>query len=235
MINEAIILAGGLGTRLQPVVQNVPKCLAPVNQIPFLEYVLQYGFQQGIERFILSVGYKKESIQYYIASQDYPFEIVFCTEEKPLGTGGAIKKSLELAKNDQVLVLNGDTYFEYNLNTLAEQHIMEFADCTLCLKPMQHFDRYGSVYWQNGEIIAFNEKKFVTKGLVNAGVYALEKSHFLKRRSKKIFSFEKDYLETMVNKYHFEGSIQDAYFIDIGIPEDYERAQTDLKKKYANW
>ncbi len=231
MITEAIILAGGLGTRLKSVVENVPKCLAPVNEIPFIEYVLQYGHSQGIQRFIISVGYKKELIQFYIASQEYPFDIVFCEEDDPLGTGGAIKKSLALTQTDQILILNGDTFFEYNLKELAMIHEFEFADCTLCLKQLSNFDRYGAVEFLHGDIIGFKEKQFTTKGYINAGVYALEKFHFHDLIFPSTFSFEKDYLEKYVIKLSFQGSIQNAYFIDIGIPEDYAQAQIDLKDK----
>jgi D-glycero-alpha-D-manno-heptose 1-phosphate guanylyltransferase len=231
MITEAIILAGGLGARLNTLVDNVPKCLAPVNDIPFIEYVLQYGHSQGIQRFIISVGYKKELIQFYIASQEYPFDIIFCEEEAPLGTGGAIKKSLALTQSDQILILNGDTFFEYDLKYLTMFHEFEFADCTLCLKLLTNFDRYGAVDFLHGDIICFKEKQFTAKGYINAGVYALEKFHFLDLVFPTTFSFEKDYLEKYVKKLSFQGSIQNAYFIDIGTPEDYVQAQIDLKNK----
>jgi D-glycero-alpha-D-manno-heptose 1-phosphate guanylyltransferase len=231
MITEAIILAGGLGTRLRTVVENVPKCLAPINDIPFIEYVLQYGHQQGIERFIISVGYKKELVKFYIASQEYPFDIIFCEEDEPLGTGGAIKKSLGLTQTGQILILNGDTFFEYNLQDLSMFHEFEFAECTLCLKPLTNFDRYGAVEFLHGDIIGFKEKKFTAKGYINAGVYALEKFHFLDLDFPTTFSFEKDYLEKYVKKLSFQGVIQKEYFIDIGIPEDFAKAQIDLKNK----
>ncbi len=228
---DAIILAGGLGTRLQSVVSDVPKCMAIVNGVPFLEYVLHYGYQQGITKFILSVGYKSEIIEEYISKQHYPFTIVCSKEIEPLGTGGAILNSLVHTTQTNVLVLNGDTYFAYTLNETALLQFKNNVSCTLFLKEMEQIDRYGIVTTDGKKITAFYEKQFVAKGLINTGVYILNTQHFATLKLNNKFSFEKDYLEKYVQQLHFEAIPQNGYFIDIGIPTDYAKAQIDLKNK----
>jgi D-glycero-alpha-D-manno-heptose 1-phosphate guanylyltransferase len=222
-LTEAIVLAGGLGTRLRGVVQDVPKCLAPVCDVPFLDYVLRYAHRQGISRFVLSVGYKYEMIQDFVAEQKYPFEIDYCIETKPLGTGGAIKKSLRLCKTNHVLVLNGDTMFAYDISKIS------LSDCAIFLKPMIDFDRYGSVQTdEKGRIVHFREKQNMKSGLINTGAYIIERKHIDDLPLPEKFSFEKDYLEHFVSDLKFIGIPLDAYFIDIGIPEDYQKAQIEL-------
>ncbi len=224
-ITEAIILAGGLGTRLQSVIYDIPKCLAPVNGVPFLDYVLRYAHKQGIVRFVLSVGHLREKIYAFIESQDYPFEIDYCVEEEPLGTGGGIKKSLTHCLTPHVLVLNGDTMFHYDLTKVI------LSDCNIFLKPMHDFDRYGSVLIDDqNRIISFQEKQAVAYGLINTGAYVIERGHIDDLPLNDKFSFEKDYLESYLGELIFTGIVIDAYFIDIGIPEDYTRAQVELMR-----
>jgi D-glycero-alpha-D-manno-heptose 1-phosphate guanylyltransferase len=231
VITEAIILAGGLGTRLRSAVPDLPKCMAPVNGEPFLKYVIEYLLAQGIEHFIFSLGYKHEVIENYLV-KDFP-SLFFKTsiEEEPLGTGGAIKLALTKAKERSALVANGDTLFKISVNEIAGFHALSGANCTLSLKPMKNFDRYGVVdIDEDLAIKSFKEKQFYEEGLINGGVYAVHKNKFLEEPLPEKFSFEKDYLEVYYDKRRMFGVIQDAYFIDIGIPEDYERAQTELKK-----
>jgi D-glycero-alpha-D-manno-heptose 1-phosphate guanylyltransferase len=230
MIKEAIILAGGLGTRLRSVVADLPKCMAPVAGNPFLYYVIKYLQRSGIDKFVFSVGYKNESILTYIEKEFPGIDYKFSIEKEPLGTGGAIKFALEKATGENILVCNGDTLFKINIAELNNLHLKNNADCTLSLKPMHNFDRYGVVELNNeGLIISFKEKQFYTSGLINGGVYALNGKAFLKEDLPEKFSFEKDYLEKFVGNKNMYGLIQNEYFIDIGIPEDYERAQGELK------
>ena len=230
MIKQAIILAGGLGTRLRSVVSDVPKCMAPVAGKPFLHYVIAHLQNNGIQSFIFSVGYKSESIINFIKNDYTGISYQFSVEEEPLGTGGAVKFSLEKTTERNILLCNGDTLFKANINELNNFHLLHNSDCTLCLKPMNNFDRYGVVELDNDDlIVSFKEKQFYKKGLINGGVYALNKESFLNKNLPENFSFEKDYLEKFVGEEKMFGLIQDAYFIDIGIPEDYERAQKELK------
>jgi len=229
-IKEAIILAGGLGTRLRSAVPDLPKCMAPVNGKPFLTYVINHLLAQEIEHFIFSLGYKSEVIIDFLA-KDFP-SLFFKTsiEEEPLGTGGAIKKACKIAKDNCVLVTNGDTLYKIDVEKIAGVHCLTGAACSLNLKPMQNFDRYGVVEIDQHCIIkSFKEKQFYESGLINGGSYALHTHKFLDERLPDKFSFETDYLEKYYQKRRMFGVVQDEYFIDIGIPEDFERAQVELR------
>ncbi|MBA2249859.1 MAG: NTP transferase domain-containing protein [Chitinophagaceae bacterium] len=233
MINNAIILAGGLGTRLRSIVSGLPKCMAPVAGKPFLYYVISHLQKQGVTDFIFSVGYKSKIIQSYLSSHFSTLNYQLSIEDEPLGTGGAIKFSLSKVSSKNIIIANGDTFFKIDLKKLSSFHEASDATCTLNLKPMVHFDRYGVVDLNNdGSIESFHEKQFYKNGLINGGLYALNKNYFLKTEHPQIFSFEKDYLEKIVNnsgdKKEVYGIIQDEYFIDIGIPADYKKAQEDF-------
>ena len=238
MINtptHAIILAGGLGTRLRSVVSELPKCMAPVNGRPFISYLIRNLQLQGISNFIFSVGYKHVSITKYIetlASEENSFSYKFCIEEEPLGTGGAIKLACTMTDLVSTIVCNGDTIFDVDLHQLAEFHEAHMAACTLSLKPMNDFDRYGVVELNKDmSVKSFCEKKRYNEGLINGGMYMLDPVSFLKEPLTDKFSFEKDYLEKFYDKRKIFGMIQTGYFIDIGIPSDYAKAQIDLKYK----
>ncbi|MBI3717911.1 MAG: HAD-IIIA family hydrolase [Sphingobacteriales bacterium] len=228
-IKEAIILAGGLGTRLRSVVSDLPKCMAPVAGKPFLHYVIEQLTKQGIDKFIFAIGYKSKAIEEWLKKEFSTLHYQLSIEEEPLGTGGAIKQACEKATEKNVLIVNGDTLFNINAEELSTAHTANNADCTLALKPMKNFDRYGVVELnENNNISSFKEKQFYESGLINGGVYVLNVESFLKETLPIKFSFEKDYLETYFSKRKFYGVIQSQYFIDIGIPEDYEKSQTEL-------
>ena len=226
----AVILAGGLGTRLRDAVSDLPKAMAPVAGKPFLSYVIDYLRMQGVAHFVFSLGFKAGVIQQYL-KEKYPtlnYETV--VEDEPLGTGGAIRLALQKVKSNDVLIANGDTLFKIDAEKLRQQHHRNNAECTLALKPMKNFNRYGVVEVDNnGKIISFKEKQFYQEGLINGGVYLLNKEQFFTRSFPQKFSFEKDYLEAFCSEGKFYGAVQDGYFIDIGIPADYEKAQEDLK------
>ncbi len=224
-----IILAGGLGTRLKSVVPDLPKCMAPVNGKPFLMYVIDYFQQQSITDFIFSLGYKHEMIKEYLNNQYATINIQYSIEEELLGTGGAIKKACSLAADKNVFVTNGDTLFKANISSLQSFHKQKNADCTLALKPMDKFSRYGVIELNEDDSIkSFNEKKYYENGLINGGLYMLNVEPFLSASLPDKFSFETAYLEKHFNQHKMFGLIQDKYFIDIGIPEDYEKAQREL-------
>jgi len=229
MIKEAIILAGGLGTRLRTVVSDVPKCMAPVNTVPFISLVINYLQAEGIQHFIFSLGYKSESIIEFVEEKYKSLHKTYVIEKEPLGTGGAIKEACTKAKGENVLVLNGDTLFKISLKSLSNLHVRKNADCTIALKEMINIERYGTVDINNGNaVIAFTAKRFCQKGLINGGIYALNTKSFLKENLPEVFSFEKDYLERLFSVRAIFGLKQNNHFIDIGIPEDYERAQAEL-------
>lgn len=226
---ECIVLAGGLGTRLQSVIGTIPKCMAPVAGRPFLHHLFQYLTEQGCTRVILSLGYKHELVTQWVDAQQWPFSIAAVVESEPLGTGGGIRLAMQQAEHENVFVLNGDTMFRADLRAMAGFHAAHRSAATLALKHMQDFERYGSVHCAgDGTILSFEEKKQVKDGLINGGIYLLSKTSFEQKRLPHRCSFEKDYLEAFVAEGQFYGYRSDAYFIDIGIPADYEQAQKDL-------
>jgi D-glycero-alpha-D-manno-heptose 1-phosphate guanylyltransferase len=233
MIKEAIILAGGLGTRLRTAVPDLPKCMAPVNGKPFIAYVIDVLQKEGIDTFIFSLGYMHEVITEFIYTHYPSLNFQFSIEKEPLGTGGAIKLAATKAKHHNAIVANGDTLFNTSIQHLAAFHTQHQSVCTLSLKPMHNFNRYGVVdINEDCTINAFNEKKYYETGLINGGLYALNAHRFLEEEFPEKFSFEKDYLEVMYNKRKMFGIVQDEYFIDIGIPEDYNKAQTEFARLF---
>ena len=230
---EVIILAGGLGTRLRSVVSEVPKCMAPVAGKPFLWYLLKYLTRYNVNRVVLSVGYLREVIFKWIDENktEFPFEFDYAVEDEPLGTGGGIKLALSKIKDSSAFILNGDTFFDVNLNDLTKQHESTGKDITLALKPMKDFDRYGTVVYDDKSSIisAFNEKKHCNEGLINGGIYLVSTKSKIFEGLPTKFSFETAVLEKQCLLGNIDAVIQDKYFIDIGIPEDYRKADTDFK------
>ena len=228
-IKECIILAGGLGTRLRSAVPDLPKCMAPVAGRPFVSYVIDHFREQGVEKFIFSLGYKHEAIQSFLDTAYAGVSKQYVIEKEPLGTGGAIQFACKQANEENVLILNGDTLFSIQLPGLTAFHQQNKSHCTLALKPMQRFNRYGVVELkENGAIKSFKEKQFYESGLINGGIYALQVAALLNEGLPEKFSFEKDYLEKLYTERPMFGVVQDEYFIDIGIPEDFEKANRDL-------
>ncbi|MFM7022515.1 MAG: nucleotidyltransferase family protein [Flavobacteriales bacterium] len=228
MHKEAVILAGGFGTRLQTVVADVPKPMAPVKGKPFLEYLLNYAIKQGIEHVVLSTGYKHEIIENYFGSYYKNISLSYAQEIAPLGTGGGIQLALKKCKESNVVVLNGDSFFDADLKALEEKHNEANSEFSIAAKKMYHFNRYGILQISGSRITAFEEKRQVDEGLINAGVYIIDREKFLALHLPEKFSMEKDYMEKYFASHSFHAFEFDGYFIDIGIPEDYERAQRDL-------
>jgi len=160
-MKEAIILAGGLGTRLREAVPELPKCMAPVAGKPFISYVIDHLRMQGIERFVFSLGYKWGVIANFLTEQYPTLQYHTVIEEEPLGTGGAIRLALEKTTQADIVIANGDTLFKVDLDALLAVHEAHHSFCTLALKPMHSFERYGVVdIDQEGRIISFKEKQF---------------------------------------------------------------------------
>jgi D-glycero-alpha-D-manno-heptose 1-phosphate guanylyltransferase len=225
---EAIILAGGFGTRLKSVVSDIPKPMAPVNEKPFLCYLLDYLKKNDVNKVILSVGYKYKKIVDYFGFKYKDIILEYAIEEEPLGTGGAIKKAVSNVKQENVFVLNGDTFFNISLHSLHRIHISYNSDLTISLKPMKNYDRYGSVICRNNKVVGFEEKHFKKAGDINGGIYILKTSVLLNLDMPAKFSFESDFMEKKVRELKMFAYKTDQYFIDIGIPEDYEKARKEL-------
>lgn len=231
MIKEAIVLAGGLGTRLRSEVKDVPKPMAPVNEKPFLFYVLKYLVDQGVERIILSVGYLSESIVSYFGHAFGGAELVYIQEDTPLGTGGGVKLAVASVEQQEFLLVNGDTFFNADLNDLSEELTSRDFMAIISLKEMKNPDRYGTVTLKNGEVVEFKEKqKGLSGGLINAGVYALNKEVFNGFEKGQKFSLETAILEPLSKQGKLGGIVFDGYFIDIGIPEDYQKANKEYDR-----
>lgn len=231
MIKTAIILAGGLGTRLRSAVADLPKCMAPVDGIPFISFIITYLKNEGIRNFIFSLGYKSQVVIDYVEFNYPDLQKKYVVEQKQLGTGGAIKEACKSVEENDVVVVNGDTLFNIDLQKLSQFHSSQKADCTIALKEMENFDRYGVVETgNNSEIKAFNEKQFCSKGCINGGIYTLSVASLSEEVFPEVFSFEKEYLEKNIKVKKLYGIVDNGYFIDIGIPEDYQL----FKDKYQS-
>ena len=224
---DIIILAGGLGTRLRSVVADLPKCMAPVNGRPFLQILIERLRKQGNGRIILSTGYLSEVIEAWVRERYPDPQISIIREESPLGTGGAIRAAITLSDAENVLICNGDTLFDIDVAALFSFHSSMNADCTVALKPMRNFERYGRVeLGEDGWVKAFQEKEPCEEGLINGGVYVIRREAMLLMDLPEKFSFEEGFL----TKHRIAGMVQDAYFIDIGIPEDFARVQKEINR-----
>ena len=228
-MKTAIILAGGLGTRLSSVIQDIPKPMAPVRGKPFVEYILQYLRVYGIQKIIFSIGYKGEVVQEYFGKNYLNMEIDYAIEESPLGTGGGIFQAAQMCDDAPFLVLNGDTLFDIDLFAFEDFFVRKNADLAIALKKMTDFERYGVVEVADSQrVMRFREKEFQKEGLINGGVYIFSKKIFNVEKFPERFSFEKDFLEKYIQQLQFFGCELDGYFIDIGIPEDYAKAEREL-------
>lgn len=228
MKKECIILAGGLGTRLQNVVANLPKCMANIAGKTFLHYLLKYLESYQFEHIVLSLGYKHEVVKEWIKAQNLQCKISYMVETEPLGTGGAIKFATQALDGNITLVINGDTLFRVDLAKFYDSHNKSATNLSMALKPMKNFERYGNVEINEKlEITQFREKTFCQNGLINGGIYLLNKEIFIEWPKKK-FSFENDFMPGYIKNNAVQAYIEDAYFLDIGIPEDYEKAQTEF-------
>ncbi|MDI9364560.1 MAG: nucleotidyltransferase family protein [Flavobacterium sp.] len=234
---QAIILAGGLGTRLRSVINQQPKVLAPVAGKPFLYWLITYLQKQGVNNFVFSLGYLHEQVELFLMDEFPALNYQVVIEDEPLGTGGAIKLCLNFCNEEDIILANGDTFFELDIDAFYRNFIETSSNCSIALTPMQHFDRYGSVTITNENIITeFNEKRYCETGLINTGLVLFKKSVFEAKTSSvgNKFSFEKDFIEPNISNLKVTGFITGGYFIDIGIPEDYQKAQTELLSIFAH-
>lgn len=225
---EMIVLAGGLGTRLKSVVADRPKPMAEVCGRPFLCYILDWALLHGARRFVLAVSHRDEVIRGYFGEQYHGVPIRYAKEEVPMGTGGGIKNALSLTQDHHVAVVNGDTLFRVELAELMRAHMDRGARLTIAARVMPDVQRYGRLVTDtDGRLLAVSEKGESGPGLINGGIYCLDRE-LLERVGVQKFSFEKDILEKIAGQDGVYTAASDAYFIDIGIPEDYSRANREL-------
>lgn len=233
MLSSAIILAGGFGTRLKSVVPDLPKPMAPVNARPFLEYQLDYLSRSGIKVVCISLGYMADAIRGHFGTSYKGLQLSYAIETEALGTGGGIRLALEGVNQNEVLVLNGDSFFEIDIQHFYAQHLKSQAQYSLALRRVEDASRYGAITIdENCRLVAFKEKSSSkTPGLINGGVYLLNRDLYLKETiAGKNFSIEKDVFEKRMEDLRMFGFVFENYFIDIGVPEDYQKAQDDFKR-----
>ncbi len=223
---QAIILAGGFGTRLRSVVADRPKPMADINGTPFLSKLLDKLNLEGFNKVILAVGYMHEYIESFYHNKYKNLEVVYSLEDEPLGTGGCIKKAMEYIDEEYAYVLNGDTFFDIDLRDMKKD-----ADCTIACRYFENFSRYGKVEIDNENIIkSFNEKAPNQTGYINGGIYLFKKDIFNKFNLPDKFSLEADFFNKYLSSILVKAYKSSDYFMDIGIPEDYFKYCEDSKK-----
>ena len=225
---EAIVLAGGKGTRLGALTEDTPKPLLKVGKKPFLEYVLAFSKKERVSRVILATGYLHQEIQRYFGAHYQKLLLTYTIEKELLGTGGAIKLALGQVHTNTVLVLNGDTFFPVPISELMSFHNTHSADITIALEPARDEFRYGRVVLEDSRITRFAEKDKAAGDYINAGVYVVSRDVVHARMPEGEFSFERDFLPANLKKLKVYGFPWTGYFIDIGISDDYQKAQFEL-------
>ena len=224
---EAIVLAGGFGTRLRQVVADVPKPMAPIAGRPFLEILLGSLARKGFARVVLSLGFMAEKISDHFGARFAGMDVAYVVEDAPLGTGGAIRLALEAYTQDHVFVFNGDTYLDLEVQSL-EQRWQAKRHQVVVGRQVPDTTRYGRLVVDGGCITGFAEKGISGPGLINAGCYVLAADALARFPLNQPFSIETDYLVPEVTSGTVDVFVTEGMFIDIGIPEDYARAQTLL-------
>ena len=225
-----MILAGGFGTRLRSVVSEVPKPLAPVAGKPFISYVLDELKRQGYIHAVLSTGYMHEKIEQALGSEYRGLRLDYAVESSPLGTGGAIVNALRHCEEKHITVLNGDTLFRIDHGRLIALAENKDAPLAIALRLVDDAGRYGAVeVAADGRVASFREKADgIGAGLINGGIYRLDRRLFDGCVVGQPFSFERDLMQRRYLAEPFYAYADSGYFIDIGIPDDYLRAQTEL-------
>lgn len=229
---DCVILCGGLGKRLRSVVSDTPKVMAEVNGRPFMDHVIGHVASQGIERIVLCTGYKAQMIEDYYRDHDFGITIDYSREDKPLGTGGALKNARAVIKSDPFLVLNGDSFLPADLKGLLEFHAAKKAEVTLTVTLSEQVRDFGSVSTDaKGRVTAFSEKSAdADQAPVNAGLYCMNQSVFDRMPKQAAFSLETDLFPQMTDR-PFYGFQIDGTFLDIGTPQRYASVKQQMKKE----
>jgi D-glycero-alpha-D-manno-heptose 1-phosphate guanylyltransferase len=225
---EAIILAGGLGTRLKSRISGIPKPMAPVAGRPFLEYLLNGLAEAGFTRVLLSVGYLGRVVKDHFGNRWRDVRLDYVEEETPLGTGGAIRRSMNCVSGSRAFVLNGDTWLLVDYRAMDAQHQAADACFSIALSRVADTARYGGVDLSGSRIVGFIEKGRTGPGWINAGVYLLSSDFPWPNGLPERFSFEADVLYPLLPSLRHSVVLNEGYFLDIGVPEDFDRAQTSL-------
>ncbi len=227
---EAIVLAGGLGTRLAARLNGIPKPMAAVAGRPFLEILLGQLQRAGCTRVMLSVGHLHEAIQGHFGASFHGMRLDYAIEDSPLGTGGAIRNALCMAEDASVLALNGDSFLDADYAAMLRFHAAQAAHITIAITRQAEIARYGGVIVSGQRITGFEEKGRAGEGWINAGAYVLEKRLEWPPTLPERFSFERDFLMPEITRLSPAAYRVDGFFLDIGVPQDLDRAQTELAR-----
>jgi D-glycero-alpha-D-manno-heptose 1-phosphate guanylyltransferase len=225
MKRQAIILAGGFGTRLRGLLGDTPKVLAPVCGRPFLAYLLDELEQQAFDRVILAVGHRREAIRAAFGSSYRTFPLTYSEEETPLGTGGAIRKALVEVDDEPCFVINGDSWLDLNYGVMLDRFMVSRSQISIAVRRVEEVGRFGSVAIEGDRIKRFREKVGGGAGYINSGVYLIRPSLLSDYAPGDTFSFERDFLGPNVERLAPIAFESGGRFIDIGTPEDYSMAE----------
>ena len=222
----AVILAGGLGTRLQAVVSDRPKVMAEINGKPFIAYLLDQLVAAGIGRVIISTGYMADILEDTFGTRYNDLHVDYSQEETPLGTAGALKLAEQIVDSEYCLVMNGDSYTEFDAISLFISHKQKNANITILVKAVSNTSHFGTIQMnKQNEIIKFMEKESSTNiGLINTGIYIMKTSTLQKIPNKTPCSLEYNFFPAMIGK-NIYGNETEGNFIDIGTPESYAQAE----------
>jgi NDP-sugar pyrophosphorylase family protein len=238
----ALILAGGLGKRLRPAYAAGPKALAPIGARPFLDYLLYWLRSQGVEEVVLCVGHKRSRIQRHVGSgQKWGLRVRYSIERKLLGTAGAVKKAGTMLVGGRVFVLNGDTFLDVNLREMSAFHRDRKGWATLAVANVADAKRFGTLQLDpRGRVTSFLEKgawatdyaRACSSRQINGGVYIFEKKLLDKIPARGQVSLEREVFPRLLSKNRLFGFVTDGFFLDIGVPGDFRRAQSELPKRF---
>lgn len=237
-----MILAGGLGKRLRSAYAAGPKALAPVRARPFLDYLLHWLRSEGVLEVILCVGYKRSSIQKHVGSgRKWGLRVRYSSERKLLGTAGAVKRAGAMLVGNRAFVINGDTFLDVNLREMSAFHRDRKAWATLAVATVADARRFGTLRLaSSGRIVSFKEKNAsetdeaaaCSRSLINGGVYLFEKKLLDRIPARRQVSLENEIFPFLFKKKRLFGFVTDGFFLDIGVPDDFRRAQSELPKRF---
>ena len=224
---EAIVLAGGFGTRLRELVPDLPKPMAPVAGRPFLEILLISLARKGFSRVIVSLGYMADKVISHFGNHYAGMDLVYEVEQVPLGTGGAVRQAMTRCQSSGVFVFNGDTYLDLEV-AQVQAHWDANGAPIIVAREVPDTARYGGLQISAGRVTGFSEKGLSGPGLINAGCYVLSPDALDRFQPGYPFSLETDFLAPGVTAERFDLFVTQGAFIDIGVPDDYRRAQIEL-------
>lgn len=235
---QAVLLAGGLGTRLKSVVNDRPKPMADVCGRPFMEYLILELKKHNITHIIMAVGYKGNMVEDYFGDgSGLGVKLDYSYEQTQLGTAGAIKNAEKFLTDPEFFVLNADTFYRAAYDDAVTLYCQMDIDLVLVLRRVSDVSRYGSVRLEHQMVTGFNEKvPEQIPGLINGGIYLLKKTVLDLIPEKKKCSLENEIIPKMLQMKRKIGAVvNDGYFIDIGVPEDYYTFVKHVKEQKINF